>query len=153
MTAAGSRAALHDALAIVDFITIFGASFEAAPLSLLEVQQMAGYPLDTNHLAQFYIALLRCLLIEAVSPPLELKFVCIPAPVALASSRNTVGDVIVPRVVFTNHTACRCKFFSHWPVLFKIAQWDYRARAGSFSIGMVSCLLAHLREVLGADQI
>ncbi len=67
MTSDASRCALYDALAIVDFITIFGASFEAAPLSLLEVQQMAAYPLDTDHLAQFYIALLRCLLIEAVS--------------------------------------------------------------------------------------
>ncbi len=61
-----SKTALYDALAIVDFITIFGASFEAAPLTLLEVQQMAAYPLETDHLPHFYMALLRCLLLEAV---------------------------------------------------------------------------------------
>lgn len=62
-----SKTALYDALAVVDFITIFGASFEAAPLTLLEVQQMAAYPLETDHLPHFYMALLRCLLLEAVS--------------------------------------------------------------------------------------
>ena len=67
-----ARTALWDALAVMDFITIFGASFEAAPLTLLELQQAAAFPLDTDHLAHLYIALLRCLLIEAVSPTVTL---------------------------------------------------------------------------------
>ena len=60
--------ALYDALTVVDFITIFGASFEAPPLSLLDVQQMTAFPLETPQLGQCYKALLKCLLLEAVSP-------------------------------------------------------------------------------------
>lgn len=67
ITSEAGKTALYDALSIVDFLTIFGASFEADPLSLLEVQQAVAFPLDTDHLSHLYIALLRCLLIEAVS--------------------------------------------------------------------------------------
>lgn len=58
--------ALYDALAIVDFVTIFGASFEAPPMGLLDVQQMIAHPLDSPLLAQLSIALLRSLMVEAV---------------------------------------------------------------------------------------
>ena len=61
--------ALFDALSVVDFITTFGASIEAPALSLLDVQQMAAFPLDTPLLGQCYVALLRCLLREAVCSP------------------------------------------------------------------------------------
>lgn len=66
ISAEAAKTALYDALSVVDFLTIFGASFEAAPLTLLEVQQAVAFPLDTAHLPHLYIALLRCLLLEAV---------------------------------------------------------------------------------------
>ena len=62
-----SMTALFDALSVVDFVTTFGAAMEAPALSLLDVQQMAAFPLDSPLLGQCYIALLRCLLREAVS--------------------------------------------------------------------------------------
>ena len=76
----------------MDFITVFGASFEAAPLSLLEVQQMVAYPLETPHLSQFYVALLRCLLLEAVSAACWISIgICLPRQLFPASLIQPLG--------------------------------------------------------------
>ena len=42
---------------------------DAPPMGLLDVQQMVAHPLDSPHLAQLTMALLRCLMLEAVSLP------------------------------------------------------------------------------------
>ena len=68
MRDSSAHACLMNALAVSEFLATFGVLCEASRLSLRDLQQAASSLSRSSALAQLYASLLRCVLLEKVSP-------------------------------------------------------------------------------------